>query len=93
MTKVLQKTALHNAYKQAGARCIAFAGYEMPAWFSSMKEEHLAVRKHAGVFDISHMGIFHISGAGSDAFMQRLSTNSVAKALDSKMIYSMFLSR
>ena len=91
MTKVLQKTALYNAYKQAGARCIEFAGYEMPAWFSSMKEEHLAVRENVGVFDISHMGIFHISGAGSDAFMQRLSTNSVSKALHSKMIYSMFL--
>lgn len=91
MTKVLQKTALYNAYKQAGARCIEFAGYEMPAWFSSMKDEHLAVRENVGVFDISHMGIFHISGAGSDAFMQRLSTNSVSKALHSKMIYSMFL--
>jgi aminomethyltransferase len=91
MTKVLQKTALYNAYKQAGARCIEFAGYEMPAWFSSMKEEHLAVRENAGVFDISHMGIFHVWGAGSDAFMQKLSTNSVSKALNSKMIYSMFL--
>lgn len=91
MTKVLQKTALFNTYQAHGARCIKFAGYNMPAWFSSMKDEHLAVRNHAGVFDISHMGIFHISGAGSDAFMQRLSTNSVSKALDSKMIYSMFL--
>ena len=91
MTKVLEKTALYNAYQKHGARCIEFAGYQMPAWFSSMKEEHLAVRKAAGIFDISHMGIFHISGAGSDAFMQRLSTNSVSKALQSKMIYSMFL--
>ena len=56
---------------------VPFAGYEMPAWFSSMKEEHLAVRKHAGVFDISHMGEFLIEGPDACSFLNQCLTNNV----------------
>ena len=89
MTK---KTALYALHQEQGAKCIPFAGYDLPVWYSSIKDEHLAVRKHAGMFDISHMGLIDISGDGSDALMSYLSCNSIEKAKNGKMIYSMFCS-
>lgn len=88
MTK---KTALYALHHEQGAKCIPFAGYDLPVWFSSIKDEHLAVRQHAGMFDISHMGLIDISGDGSDTLMSYLSCNSIEKAKHGNMIYSMFL--
>ncbi|MDC0036797.1 glycine cleavage system aminomethyltransferase GcvT [bacterium] len=91
MTGTLFQTPLTHLHKTQGAKCVGFANYEMPMWFSTMKDEHLAVRQQAGMFDVSHMGLFEISGENADAFMQRLSCNSIKPALNAKMIYSMFL--
>ncbi len=91
MSHTLLQTPLTNLHKTKGAKCVGFANYEMPMWFSTMKDEHLAVRQHAGMFDVSHMGLFEISGDNADIFMQLLSCNSIKQALDNKMIYSMFL--
>tara|TARA_B100000427_G_scaffold45192_1_gene33353 strand:+ start:381 stop:1436 length:1056 start_codon:yes stop_codon:yes gene_type:complete len=87
----LKKTALNSLHHELGAKCTSFANHELPIWFSSIKDEHLAVRKDAGMFDIAHMGVFAITGSNSDAFLQRLSCNSVVKARSETMIYSMFL--
>ena len=57
----IKKTALNQTHKDLGARMVPFAGWEMPVRYSSVMEEHLAVRQTAGLFDVSHMGVFEIS--------------------------------
>ena len=54
-----QKTPLHAAHKRLGARMMPFAGFDMPVQYSSIREEHEAVRERAGLFDVSHMGQIH----------------------------------
>jgi aminomethyltransferase len=60
----LKRTALFDAHQKLGARLIDFGGWEMPVQYTSIVEEHLAVRNAAGIFDISHMGEVTVSGAG-----------------------------
>jgi len=90
MSSLIQ-TALYPLHQASGAKCIGFAGYNMPVWFSTQQAEHLAVRSATGVFDISYMGLFQFSGPGADTFMQRLSCNRIEPARHRKMIYSMIL--
>ena len=87
----LNKTALTSLHHKLGAKCTSFANHELPIWFSTMKDEHLAVRNDAGMFDIAHMGVFLITGSNSESFLQKLSCNSLIKARSDTMIYSMFL--
>lgn len=84
-------TCLYEHHVLAGAKLVEFAGYMMPVRFSAIKDEHLAVRENAGVFDISHMGLFQISGSNAYEFLQNLSCNDLRKAVDGVMVYSMFL--
>ena len=56
-----------------------FAGYEMPLWYSSIKDEHLAVRNNAGIFDVSHMGEIIVEGKDALEFLQYLTTNDISK--------------
>jgi aminomethyltransferase len=88
MTK---KTFLYDAHVSHSAKMINFAGYTMPVWYSSMKEEHLSVRNQCGMFDISHMGVLEVSGADAFAFLQRFTCNDATKSLKQKMTYSMVL--
>ena len=55
-----------------------FAGYDMPLWYSSVTEEHQAVRKSAGIFDVTHMGVFDAQGEGAAAFLDVVTTNEVS---------------
>jgi glycine hydroxymethyltransferase len=73
----LLKTPLHELHKSMGARMVPFAGYDMPVWYSSVMEEHLAVRRNAGVFDVTHMGVFDVRGPGAAAFLNIVTTNDV----------------
>jgi len=73
----LLRTALYEEHGRQGARIVPFAGWEMPVWYSSVLEEHAAVRQTAGLFDVSHMGIFEVSGAESERFLDLLTTNDV----------------
>lgn len=75
MTK---RTSLHQKHRDLGARMISFAGFEMPLSYSSIIEEHLAVRRGVGIFDLSHMGEFEISGRGAEAFLQKMTVNDVS---------------
>lgn len=75
---MLKKTCLYNVHKQLGAKINAFAGYEMPIIYSTIKEEHLAVRSGVGVFDVSHMGEFLIEGAQALDLVQWISSNDAA---------------
>jgi aminomethyltransferase len=84
-------TPLTQIHTDNGAKMVPFAGYKMPIWYSSIQQEHLAVRKNAGIFDVSHMGLLILSGDGVDEWFQTLSCNSVATARKGKMVYSMML--
>jgi len=72
------KTPLHDQHLASGAKLIDFAGWEMPVTYEGVREEHVAVRTHAGVFDVSHMGEVEVEGPGALAFLQRVLSNDVA---------------
>jgi aminomethyltransferase len=75
----LKRTPLFAAHQKAGARLTEFGGWEMPVFYSSIIEEHQAVRKAAGIFDISHMGEIFIRGAGAVEFANSILTNDLAR--------------
>lgn len=75
----LKKTPLHAAHQKLGARLVEFGGWEMPVHYSSIIDEHNAVRKAAGLFDISHMGEVTLKGPGASAFLNHLLTNDINK--------------
>jgi aminomethyltransferase len=68
---------------------VDFGGWELPQQYTSIRDEHLAVRNVAGLFDVSHMGRFEVSGAGSETYLQRLLTNDIAKVGAGQAIYSL----
>ena len=76
---MLKRTALFEAHQKLGARLIDFGGWEMPVQYTSIVEEHHAVRKAAGMFDISHMGEVTISGAAAADFLNHVLTNDIKK--------------
>ena len=78
-SETLRRTALFDRHVAAGARLVPFAGWEMPVQYAGVREEHLAVRGHAGVFDVSHMGEVETRGPGAEAFLQRVLSNDVSK--------------
>ena len=75
----LRRTPLFAQHVEAGARLVPFAGWEMPVQYGGIREEHLAVRSAAGVFDVSHMGEIRTSGPGAAALLQRLLSNDVGR--------------
>ena len=75
----LRKTSLHSRHVAMGARMVSFGGWEMPVQYSSITEEHLAVRRAAGLFDVSHMGEIEIAGDDALAAVQRISTNDASR--------------
>src|SRR5216117_2482873 len=75
----MKRTPLFAAHQRLGARLIEFGGWEMPVQYSSIMDEHLAVRKAAGLFDISHMGELRFTGAGAMEFLNHLLTNDLRK--------------
>jgi aminomethyltransferase len=78
----LLKTVFHDRHVDLGAKMVEFFGWEMPMFYpTGIVKEHLATRKHAGLFDVSHMGRFIIRGAGALKFLQHVLTNN-AEALD-----------
>src|SRR5215216_4621601 len=78
-TETLKRTPLHDRHVAAGAKLVPFAGWEMPVRYSGIREEHMAVRERAGIFDVSHMGELETSGPGAEALLQRLLSNDVSR--------------
>ncbi len=76
---MLKRTALYSAHQKLGAKLIDFGGWEMPVQYTSITDEHLAVRNAAGIFDISHMGEVTVSGAGAAEFLNHTLTNDIRK--------------
>jgi len=89
---VARQTPLFGLHQELGARMVDFGGWNMPVQYSSQIGEHHAVRRAAGVFDVSHMGILDLRGAGVRALLQRLLANDVAKlTTPGKALYSCML--
>jgi aminomethyltransferase len=76
-TETLKHTPLHERHVAAGARLVPFAGWEMPVEYEGIRSEHRAVREHAGIFDVSHMGQVETTGPGAEAFLQHVLSNDV----------------
>ena len=75
----LARTPLYDRHVAAGARLVPFAGWEMPVQYTGIREEHIAVRTGAGVFDVSHMGEVETSGPDAEAFLQHVLSNDVTR--------------
>jgi aminomethyltransferase len=75
----LKRTPLYAAHQQLGAKLIEFGGWEMPVYYTSIMEEHQAVRSAAGVFDISHMGEIRARGGAAAEFLNGVLTNDLRK--------------
>lgn len=84
----LKRTPLFEIYDEYGGKTIDFGGWELPVQFSSIKEEHQAVRTKAGLFDVSHMGEVKVSGTDSLQYLQKTVTNDVAKLQDGAAQYT-----
>jgi aminomethyltransferase len=75
----LRRTPLYEQHEELGAKLVPFAGWEMPVLYEGIKEEHSAVRTHAGIFDVSHMGEVEVEGPGAVAFLQLVLSNDVSR--------------
>lgn len=87
----LRRTALFETHRELGAKMVPFAGWEMPVWYSSVLEEHEAVRQTAGLFDVSHMGVYSVDGPGAVAFLDSVVGNDIAGLRVGRSVYSHFL--
>jgi glycine cleavage system T protein (aminomethyltransferase) len=86
--ETLRRTALFDRHRDAGARLVPFAGWEMPVQYAGVKDEHLAVRHDAGVFDVSHMGEIETRGPQATDLLQRLLSNDVRRLPEGGAQYS-----
>ena len=87
MTAILQ-IPLHSFHAEQGARFVNFGGWNMPVQYTGILEEHRAVRKAVGIFDVSHMGEFCVSGSDAERFLDRLLVNSISAIYVGKAVYS-----
>jgi aminomethyltransferase len=90
-SETLQQSPLRDAHLRAGARMVPFAGWNMPVQYTGITQEHLAVRSGCGIFDISHMGEFIVSGPNAGAWLNRQLTNNTAKLAPGQGQYSLLL--
>jgi aminomethyltransferase len=84
----LKRTPLRDFHAANGARLVDFAGWEMPVQYRSILEEHKAVRRTAGLFDVSHMGEVEVRGTEAAKFLNHLVTNDVAKLFPGRVLYT-----
>ncbi len=87
----LKRTPLYDVHVGLKAKMVPFAGFEMPLQYEGVTKEHEAVRTAVGVFDVSHMGEFEISGPDRNAFVNRLTSNDVARLDEGQAQYSALL--
>ncbi len=84
-------TPLHSLHRELGAKMVPFAGYDMPVWYTSVTDEHQSVRSGAGLFDVSHMGVFDIFGPGAEGFLNAVATNDASKLAVGQSHYTYLL--
>ncbi|MFM8321984.1 MAG: glycine cleavage system aminomethyltransferase GcvT [Chloroflexota bacterium] len=87
----LRRTPVYEVHKQLGAKIIPFAGWEMPVWYSTVLEEHHAVRSAAGVFDVAHMGVYQVEGPDAAMFLDSVVGNDIAGLAVGEATYSHFM--
>lgn len=87
----MKRTPLYEMHVKLGAKIVPFAGWQMPLSYSGVTDEHQSVRTTAGLFDISHMGRFELSGQGAEAYLERLTPGPVHKMQRGSAQYSMLL--
>lgn len=87
----LRHTPVFEVHYQLGAKIIPFAGWEMPVWYSSVMEEHLAVRQAAGLFDVAHMGVYQVEGPDAASFLDCVVGNDVTALNVGQSLYTHFL--
>jgi aminomethyltransferase len=87
-TDTLRRTPLFDRHQRAQAKLVPFAGWEMPVQYEGIRQEHVAVRTHAGVFDVSHMGQIETSGPAAEQFLQRILSNDVTRIAERGAQYS-----
>jgi aminomethyltransferase len=86
----MKNTAFTKFHEELGARMAPFAGYNMPIEYSGINDEHITVREKVGVFDVSHMGEFWVTGPSALDFLQFVTTNDVSVLVEGKVQYSCF---
>ena len=84
----LKKTPLNALEHELGGKMVDFGGWELPVQYTSILDEHQAVRERAGLFDVSHMGEIEVRGAGALSLLQRLTCNDVARLEDGRCQYN-----
>jgi aminomethyltransferase len=84
----LRRTPLFDRHERAGAKLVPFAGWEMPVQYAGIRDEHVAVRTRAGMFDVSHMGEIETSGPDAERFLQRILSNDVTRIAERGAQYS-----
>jgi glycine hydroxymethyltransferase len=87
----LRRTPLYEIHKALGAKMVPFAGWEMPVWYTSVLEEHMATRQAAGLFDVAHMGVYQVEGNDAASFMDSVCSNSCGALLPGESLYTHFL--
>ena len=85
------RTALYTSHVESGANLVDFHGFELPIWYSSIKEEHLATRSAAGMFDVSHMGLFRFVGKGVSEWLTGIGTQDFTRFQKGTCGYTHFL--
>lgn len=87
----MKKTALYAWHEKAGAKIIDFGGWLMPVQYAGIIAEHKAVRSAAGLFDVSHMGNFRLTGTRAKEFLQHMTTNDLDRTRDGQAQYNLML--
>ncbi len=88
----LKKTRLNQVHRDLGGRMVPFAGWEMPVVYTSIYEEHLATRQAAGLFDVSHMGVYEVRGSDAASFLDAICGNDCGGLEPGESLYTHFLS-
>lgn len=86
-----KRTAFYNLHLKANAKMVDFAGWDMPLHYGSQLDEHHQVRQHAGMFDVSHMGVVDIRGQDSSAYLRLLMANNIDRLQPGKALYTCML--
>ncbi|HHY87834.1 MAG TPA: glycine cleavage system aminomethyltransferase GcvT [Chloroflexi bacterium] len=87
----LRRTPLFETHRKLGAKMIPFAGWEMPVWYTSVVEEHMATRTAAGLFDVTHMGVYQAEGPDAAVFLDCVCANDIGALKVGESVYTHFL--
>lgn len=85
------KTPLHHEHLNLHAKMVDFHGWDMPVWYTGIREEHMATRRHAGLFDISHMGEIEVRGSLAAPFLDHMLTRNIAAMKKGQALYTFLL--